>query len=377
MLTVLSVVGTRPEAIKMAPVILRLRQHADEIRSVVCSTGQHRQLLDQVNQLFGIVPDIELGIMRPQQTLSDLTARLITAMDETVQTVRPDWILAQGDTTTVLATALVAYYHRVRFGHVEAGLRTRDRYHPFPEEVNRVAADAIAELMFAPTELSRENLLREGHPASRVLVTGNTVIDALHFAANMPYDWSAGPLAGIPVERRLVLVTAHRRESFGEPLRELCTAVRDLADHYSGNGVHFVFPVHPNPNVRMHVDEILAGHDHITLLEPLDYLSLVQLMKRSSLVLTDSGGIQEEAPGLGIPVLVTRERTERPEGVAAGVVKLVGTCGKRIQSEARTLLDDPAAYQAMSRGANPYGDGRAAERIVTALLQAEGGKGAP
>ncbi len=352
----------------MAPVIRQLQSGADEVRSVVCSTGQHRELLDQVFALFGIVPDIELRVMQPNQSLSALTARLLTALDATIEQVKPDWVLAQGDTTTVLTAALVAFYHRIKFGHVEAGLRTGDRYQPFPEEVNRKAADAIAELMFAPTELSRQNLLGEGYPDSRILVTGNTVIDALHMVAAMPYDWSGGPLAGIPQDKRLVLVTAHRRESFGKPLQDLCTAIRLLAEQYAADGVHFVYPVHPNPNVRGPVAEILSANENVSLLDPLDYLSLVQLMKRCCLVVTDSGGIQEEAPGLGIPVLVTRERTERPEGLAAGVVKLVGTCCERIRTESMAILDDPDAHAAMARGANPYGDGKAAQRIVSAVL---------
>jgi UDP-N-acetylglucosamine 2-epimerase (non-hydrolysing) len=368
MLTVLSIVGTRPEAIKMAPVIRELRCR-EEARCVVCSTGQHRELLDQVWSLFGIVPDIELGVMQPDQSLSALTARLLTALDAAIEQVKPDWVLAQGDTTTVLAAALAAFYHRVKFGHVEAGLRTGNRYHPFPEEVNRKAADAMAELMFAPTQLSRQNLLGEGYPDARIVVTGNTVIDALHFVAAMPYQWSSGPLADIPEHKRLVLVTAHRRESFGKPLEELCTAIRLLAEHYAPDGVHFVYPVHPNPNVRAPVAKVLGASSNVSLLDPLDYLSLVQLMKRCSLVVTDSGGIQEEAPGLGIPVLVTRETTERPEGLAAGVVKLVGTCCERIRAEAMTILDDAGAHAAMARGANPYGDGKAAGRIVSAVVR--------
>lgn len=370
MLSVLSIVGTRPEAIKMAPVIRELQGRASEVRSVVCSTGQHRELLDQVCELFGIVPDIELGVMQPNQSLSDLTARLLQSLDATVREVKPDWILAQGDTTSVLAASLVAYYHRIKFAHVEAGLRTGDRYHPFPEEVNRKVSDAIAELMFAPTELSRQNLLREGHPDSRILVTGNTVIDALHIAAAMPYDWSCGPLAGIPRNKRLVLVTAHRRENFGEPLRQLCAAVHRVAERYAGDGVHFIYPVHPNPNVRTPVAEILGSSNNVSLLDPLDYLSLVHLMKGCCLIVTDSGGIQEEAPGLGIPVLVTREKTERPEGVDAGVVKLIGTCGDRIRAEILAILENPEAHAAMARGVNPYGDGNAARRIVSALFDA-------
>lgn len=370
MLTVVVVIGTRPEAIKMAPVVRELQAHSNRVRAVVCSTGQHRELLDQACRLFGLVPDIELGAMEPGQSLNDLTARLLQRLGRAIPPIRPDWVLAQGDTTTVLAAALTAYFHRIKFGHVEAGLRTGDRYQPFPEEVNRKAADAVAELMFAPTECSRQNLLREGHPDSRIRVTGNTGVDAMHMASAMPYQWAAGPLARVPTDRRLVLVTAHRRENFGKPLRELCEAVRDLAGHYAGDGVHFVYPVHPNPIVRTTVAEMLGSSPTVSLLEPLDYLSLVHLMKRSCLVVTDSGGIQEEAVGLGIPLLVTRERTERPEGLADGVAKLIGTSRERIRNEAVAILDAATRPRTSAPGVNPYGDGHAARRVVAALLGA-------
>ncbi len=366
--TVLSVFGTRPEAIKMAPVVKELARYPDRIRSVVCSTGQHRQMLDQVLELFAIRPDYDLKLMEPDQTLSRLTANLISALDGVIAEVKPKWVLAQGDTTTVLAASLVAYYHRARFGHVEAGLRTGDKYRPFPEEINRRLADAMSDLFFCPTERSRETLLSEGYPDASIRVTGNTVIDALHEIARRDYDWNSGSLADIPIGGRLVLITAHRRESFGEPFRDLCLAIRDLAAEFEPEGVQFVYPVHLNPNVRAPVMEILAGLSNIHLIEPLDYLSLVHLMKRSTIILTDSGGIQEEAPGLGIPVLVMRETTERPEGVDAGVVKLVGTARETIVREATLLLRDPAAHAAMVTGVNPYGDGKAAERIVHALL---------
>jgi UDP-N-acetylglucosamine 2-epimerase len=283
--------------------------------------------------------------------------------------VRPDWILAQGDTTTVMVAALVSFYHRVKFGHVEAGLRTGDRWRPFPEEINRRVADLVADAYFAPTGRARAALLAEGCPAADVVVTGNTVIDALLEVAARPYDWSSGPLAGLPRDGRLVLITAHRRESFGSPFRELCTAIRELADSFAAEGYHFVYPVHLNPNVRAPVQEILAERPNVHLIEPLDYLSLVHLMKRSELILTDSGGVQEEAPGLKVPVLVMRETTERPEGVEAGVVRLVGTGRERIVAEASALLREPAARAAMATGINPYGDGHAAERIVTHLLE--------
>jgi len=368
MLTVLTIFGTRPEAIKMAPVIRELERHDDEIRSLVCSTGQHGEMLKQVCDLFDIKPDIKLDLMRPNQSLAGLTVRLCDALDPLMELIKPDWVLVQGDTTTVLAASMVAYYRQIAVGHVEAGLRTGDRYSPFPEEFNRVSADAIAELMFAPTELSRQTLLNEGHCDEQIVVTGNTVIDALRMAADMPYEWDAGPLADVPTNKRLVLVTAHRRESFGAPFRRLCTAVRDLAGHFAGDGVHFVYPVHLNPNVQKPVHEILDQAENITLLKPLDYLSLVHLMKRSSLVLTDSGGIQEEAPALGVPVLVTRDTTERPEGINAGTVRLVGTSPSRIISEAKALLADSAAHEAMAQRRNIYGDGFASQRIVKSLL---------
>jgi UDP-N-acetylglucosamine 2-epimerase (non-hydrolysing) len=351
MKTVLSVVGTRPEAIKMAPVIQELRRHPESTRSIVCVTGQHRQMLEQALALFDIQPDHD------------------SALDPVVRETRPDWVLAQGDTTTVFVAAVVAFYNGVPFGHVEAGLRTGDRRLPFPEEINRRLADAVADLYFAPTAGARQALLHEGVADDRILVTGNTVIDALLSVADRDFDWAtAGDLAALPVRAPLVLITAHRRESFGEPFRQLCLAISELAKRFAAEDVHFVYPVHLNPNVRKPVIEILSGHDNVHLVEPVDYLTIVHLMKRAVLVLTDSGGIQEEAPSLKVPVLVMREKTERPEGVAAGVVKLVGTAREAIVGESARLLTDPEARRAMATGANPYGDGHAAERIVAALL---------
>jgi UDP-N-acetylglucosamine 2-epimerase (non-hydrolysing) len=367
-LTVLSVIGTRPEGIKMAPVLRELARHPGRVRSVVCSTGQHRQMLDQVFALFGVRPDHDLALMRPDQSLAQITAGLFEGLDRVVREVRPGWVLAQGDTTSAFVAALVAYYHRVPFGHVEAGLRTGDKWRPFPEEVNRRLADVVADAFFAPTERARQVLLREGCPADAVLVTGNTVIDALLDVAARPYDWAAGPLARVPPDSPLVLVTMHRRESFGPAFRELCLAVRDLAERFAADGVTFVYPVHLNPNVRRPVQEILAGVANVLLLEPLDYASQVHLMKRCRLILTDSGGIQEEAPSLRVPVLVLRDTTERPEGVEAGVVRLVGTERGRIVAETDRLLRDPEARRALATGANPYGDGHAAPRIVAYLL---------
>ena len=369
MLKVLSVFGTRPEAIKMAPVIKELFTYPDRVRSLVCVTGQHRQMLDQVLSLFDIQPDYDLDVMWPEQALSQLTANLFASLDPVVTETKPDWVLAQGDTTTVLVAALVAFYHQVPFGHVEAGLRTGDKYRPFPEEINRRVADVVADAYFAPTERARKALLSEGCRAQDIYVTGNTVIDALLDVAGHDYDWSAGPLANLPHDQRIVLITAHRRESFGQPFQELCQAIRQLAETFAPEGIHFVYPVHLNPNVRRPVYGILSGLPNVSLIEPLDYLSLVHLMKRSTLILTDSGGIQEEAPSLGVPVLVMRDTTERPEGIEAGVARLVGTQRERIVAETARLLRDPVARAAMVTQVNPYGDGKAASRIVSILLE--------
>lgn len=371
MITVLCVVGTRPEAIKMAPVLRALARHPGRIRSSLCSTGQHSHLLDQAFDLFGLVPDHALGLMEPGQGLSGLASALLRGLDRVVAEVRPDWVLAQGDTSTVFAASLVAYYRGVRFGHVEAGLRTGDRRQPFPEEVHRRVADLVADAHFAPTEHAARALHAEGCPLSSVVVTGNTVIDALHEIANRPHDWSTGPLSALPRDRRLVLVTAHRRENFGEPLRRICAALSELPANLEAEGVHFVFPVHPNPEVSRPVRALLGGTPGLSLLEPIDYLSLAHLLKNSELVLTDSGGLQEEAPALGIPVLVLRETTERPEGLEAGAARLVGTDPARIVAEVTRLIRDASARAAMVPACNPYGDGRAADRIVAHLLDRE------
>jgi len=373
-LRVLSIFGTRPEAVKMAPVIRRLAAEP-RVESVVCVTAQHREMLDQVLDLFSIRPDFDLDLMRPDQPLADLTAALFTGLDPVLHQVRPDWVLIQGDTTSAMAASLLAYYHRARVGHVEAGLRTGDKWQPFPEEINRRVAGAIADLHFAPTDWARQNLLHEGVPPERVFVTGNPVIDALQDVAARPYDVTRGPLAAIPWERRVILVTAHRRENFGRPLENIFTALRTLAETYPKD-IHLVYPVHLNPNVRGPAHRLLGNLPNVSLIEPLDYLPMVHLMKRAYLVVTDSGGLQEEAPALGTPVLVLREVTERPEAIEAGTARLVGTDPARILSETRRLLDDPAARQAMAHAANPYGDGHAAERIVEALVQAPGHLGA-
>ena len=366
MINVLSIFGTRPEAIKMAPVVKELGKHPDQIRSTVCVTAQHRQMLDQVLDLFAIEPDYDLDLMREGQSLSGLTARVFSALDPVLVEEAPDWVLVQGDTTTVMAASLAAFYHHIKVGHVEAGLRTFDKRQPFPEEINRRIAGVVADLHFAPTETSRANLLREGVDPESIQVTGNPVIDALRIAAEMPYDLDGGELAGIPWEKRVLLVTAHRRENFGEPLENICRALVELTQRFPD--IQVVYPVHLNPRVRGPVYQILGEIEGINLLPPLDYLPLVQLMKRSYLVLTDSGGIQEEAPGLGKPVLVLREKTERPEAVEAGTVRLVGTDQEVILREAARLLEEPDHYQKMSQAVNPYGDGKAAERIVRHVL---------
>ncbi len=369
MMRVLSVFGTRPEAIKMAPVVRRLAR-TPGIEARVCVTAQHRQMLDQVLDLFEIRPDVDLDLMRPDQSLAALSAAIFTHLDPVLRDLKPDWVLVQGDTTTVAMTALLAYYRRIRVGHVEAGLRTGDKWQPFPEEINRRVAGVIADLHFAPTAWAKRNLLREGVPEEIVLVTGNPVIDALHHVARQPPPEEVTRLLerlGVGEGgRRLVLVTAHRRENFGSPLEAICEALRGLA---ARGDVEVLYPVHLNPNVREPVHRLLDGVAHITLLPPLDYLPLGHLMRRATLILTDSGGIQEEAPAFGVPVLVLREVTERPEGVEAGVLKVVGTKAARILSEANRLLDDPDAHAAMAKATNPFGDGHAAERIVRALLE--------
>jgi UDP-N-acetylglucosamine 2-epimerase (non-hydrolysing) len=367
MIKVLSVFGTRPEAIKMAPVVKALEQRSAQIVSRVCVTAQHREMLDQILTLFDIQPDYDLNLMQPNQTLEQLTTVILTGLTPIIKKEQPAWLLVEGDTTTVMAASLAAFYQNVKVGHVEAGLRTRDKRQPFPEEINRRIAGVIADWHFAPTLWARENLLQEGVPPAQVLVTGNSVIDALLSVANKPYEPLNGPLATIPWDKRLMLVTAHRRESFGQPLENICLALQKLATRYR-NELHIVYPVHLNPNVQQPVYRLLAELPNVTLLPPLDYQPLVYLMKQCTLILTDSGGIQEEAPGLGKPVLVLRAKTERPEGVEAGVVRLVGTNQVKIVNEVSRLLEDASEYQRMVQNVNPYGDGRAAERMVKSLL---------
>ena len=369
---VLTIFGTRPEAIKLAPVIRELERQAGDggPESIVCVTAQHRQMLDQVLELFGIVPDYDLNVMEGNQTPTQVAAAVLARLEPILRDVRPDWVLVQGDTTTVAAASLAAFYARTRVGHVEAGLRTHDKWQPFPEEINRRVAGVIADLHFAPTERARQNLLAEGVPAERILVTGNPVIDALQWVAAQPLGEGEPGFDRELLEKgdgRLILVTAHRRENLGAPLENICLALRDLAERYEGR-LRIVYPVHLNPNVWGPVHRLLGGVRNITLTPPLDYLPLVHLLKRVHLVLTDSGGIQEEAPGLGKPVLVLREVTERPEAVEAGTVRLVGTDRARVVAETVRLLEDEEAYARMARAVNPYGDGKAAGRIVGGLL---------
>ena len=360
MTRVLCALGTRPEAIKMAPVILALRKEAwAEVR--VLATAQHRQLLDQALGLFGIAADLDLNIMRPDQALPSLTARLLTRMEAVLAEEKPDAALVQGDTTTVMAVALACFYHGVPVGHVEAGLRTHDLQSPFPEEANRQIASRLAAWHFAPTESARQNLLQEGLAEASITVTGNPVIDALLMVAD------SNPQLGLQLDpgRRLVLVTAHRRENFGAPFQRICEALRRLAQQ--NPEVQFLYPVHPNPNVKRPAQAALGALPNVRLCEPLDYAPFVAAMKAAHLILTDSGGVQEEAPALGKPALALRDKTERPEAVAEGVVKVIGTDIRAIVQETQRLLDDDKAWQAMARGVSPYGDGKAASRIAAWL----------
>jgi len=374
-LKILSVFGTRPEAIKMAPIVRLLKEKAG-IESRVCVTAQHRQMLDQVLELFQIKPDYDLDLMRDGQSMAQISAGIFTHLDPILEEFKPDWVLAVGDTTTVVTTSLLAFYRKIKFGHIEAGLRTHNKWHPFPEEINRRLATVTADLHFAPTEWSKGNLLHEGVDEKAIVVTGNSVIDALKYVANQdePREITellakleiASPSARKDM-KKLILVTAHRRENFGHGIENICHALKELAQR---EDVEIVYPVHLNPNVQEPVYRILKDETLITLLPPLDYRPLVHLMKHATLILTDSGGLQEEAPSFGIPVLVLRETTERPEGVEAGILKLVGTATSRIVEQAKRLLDDPSEYAKMAQASNPYGDGHAAERIVEALLQA-------
>lgn len=381
---IMLVFGTRPEAIKMAPLVKELENRSKEFETLVCVTGQHREMLDQVLRIFGIAPQYDLNIMKQGQDLYDVTALVLTGLRGVLDEAKPDVVLVHGDTTTSTAAALAAFYKQIPVGHVEAGLRTHNIYSPWPEEMNRQLTGRIAMWHFAPTTLSRENLLLEHVPDSRITITGNTVIDALYWVVekikndsnlnqklkallkNVGYDTSR-----LSDGKKLVLITGHRRENFGEGFISMCLAIKDLTRKYPG--VDFVYPMHLNPNVRKPIHEVfgenLDGLGNMFFIEPLEYLSFVYLMEKATIVLTDSGGIQEEAPGLGKPVLVMRDTTERPEALEAGTVKLVGTDYNKIMDEVSLLLDDPMAYELMSKAVNPYGDGQACRRIADRMAQ--------
>ncbi|HXX19456.1 MAG TPA: UDP-N-acetylglucosamine 2-epimerase (non-hydrolyzing) [Candidatus Acidoferrum sp.] len=363
---IVAVLGTRPEAIKLALVIDELRRRSAEFETAVVHTGQHRTMLDQVLRHFQIKPDFDLDVMRPNQTLSSLTGRVVDTVENACHRFEPNMVLVQGDTTTAFGAALAAYYCKIPVGHIEAGLRSYDIYNPFPEEANRRLVSVITEIHFAPTALSRDALLAERVPAEKIVVTGNTVVDALRGLSQLSDSWEDTPLAGIPTQGwRLILVTSHRRESWGSDQENMCLALKDLVQR--NPDIRVIYPVHMNPNVRSTINALLGGVDRIHLTEPLDYITFVSLLRRCFLVLTDSGGIQEEAPTFHKPVLVLRKVTERPEASQFGMSKIIGMSRKRILAEAQHLLADPEAYKDMSEGENPYGDGRASERIVEAI----------
>lgn len=362
---VLSIIGTRPEAIKMAPVIKALEQD-DQFKSKLCVTAQHRELLDQVLDLFSIKPDFDLNLMKSHQTLKDITVNVLEKLEPILDNIKPHWVLIQGDTTTVMATALLAYYKRFYVGHVEAGLRTYDIYQPFPEEVNRRVAGIVSNLHFSPTVVAANNLIKEGTPKERVIVTGNTVIDAIQMVSNFPFSRENSVLATLPMDKKFVLITAHRRENFGKPLENICLAIKRLAEKF-GEEIQFIYPVHPNPNVRNVVYSLLGNITAVSLIDPISYREMAYILKSSVLVLTDSGGLQEEAPALKKPVLVMREKTERPEGIAAGISRLVGTDPDKIFDEAMLLITSSQERKKMTQNINPYGDGQASKKILKAL----------
>jgi UDP-N-acetylglucosamine 2-epimerase (non-hydrolysing) len=365
MIKVLSVFGTRPEAIKMAPVVQRLQARPDRFESLVCVSAQHRDMLDQVLEVFALTADHDLEIMTPGQSPAGVAARVLDRLPPLLQRVRPDVLLVQGDTMTTFAASFAAYLERVPSCHIEAGLRTGNRYHPFPEEMNRVLTTRLADLHFAPTATARDRLLAEGVPPDTVLLTGNTVIDALLATVKAEYRFKTPALAALDPHSRVVLVTTHRRESFGDPLRAICAAIADLVAKFPD--IEVVLPVHPNPQVKDTVEAALCDTPRVRLIQPVDYVEFVHLMARAHLILTDSGGVQEEAPSLGKPVLVLRDTTERPEGVEAGTAVVVGTDRGRIVATAGTLLSSGEVYQRMATAVSPYGDGRSSERIVAAL----------
>lgn len=361
---VMSIFGTRPEAIKMAPLVKELERR-EEISSIVCVTAQHRQMLDQVLDTFEIKPDFDLNIMKQGQTLSDITTAALLGLEGVIKEARPDLILVHGDTTTTFAGALAAFYQQVAIGHVEAGLRTDNKYSPYPEEMNRQMVDRLTDMFFAPTALSRENLLRENVPAEKIYVTGNTAIDAM--ATTVRGDYTHPELDWISENERLILLTAHRRENLGDPMRSIFRGVRRIVDEFPD--VKVLYPIHLNPAVRQVAREVFEGCDRVRLIEPLEVFDFHNFQNRSFIILSDSGGIQEEAPSLGKPVLVLRDTTERPEGIEAGTLKLVGTDEETIYRETRRLLTDEEEYRRMSRASNPYGDGHASERIADAIIR--------
>ena len=361
---VMSVFGTRPEAIKMAPLVKELESRK-EIKSIVCVTAQHRQMLDQVLETFKIKPDYDLDIMKQGQTLSDITSRVLYGLEDVIKEVKPDIVLVHGDTTTTFAGALAAFYNQTAIGHVEAGLRTNDKYSPYPEEMNRQMVDCMTDMYFAPTKLSRQNLLDENIDKDKIYVTGNTAIDAM--ATTVKENYTHPELDWIKDNERLILVTAHRRENLGDPMRHIFKAIRKIVDEFSD--VKVLYPIHLNPKVRDVAHEVFDGCDRVTLIEPLEVFDFHNFINNCYMIMSDSGGVQEEAPSLGKPVLVLRDTTERPEGIDAGTLKLDGTDEDNIYKEARILLTDRNAYDAMSKASNPYGDGHASERIVDAIIE--------
>ena len=370
----MSVFGTRPEAIKMAPLVKKLNADPD-IESVLCVTAQHREMLDQVLELFELKPDYDLNIMKPNQTLAMITANVLTGMEDVLIKERPDIVLVHGDTSTTFSAALAAFYQKIPVGHVEAGLRTYDMYSPFPEEVNRVLTGHMASIHFAPTERNRSNLMKEGIPEDRIAITGKTVVDALLEVAGKPYEFEDETLKNIDFEnKRVIAVTCHRRENLGEYMVHIFSAIREIAEEF--DDVEVVYPVHLNPKVRATANEILSGCENVHLIDPLSYQPFVNLMAKSYFIITDSGGMQEEAPSLGKPVLVVRRETERPEALAAGTVKLAGVEQATIAAMARELLTDRSAYDAMAHAENPYGDGHACEKIIEALKNMKWPEGA-
>ena len=364
MIKVISIFGTRPEAIKMAPLVKELEKRK-EIESIVVVTAQHRQMLDSVLETFNIKPDYDLNIMKQGQTLGDITTRALTGLEEVIKKEKPDIVLVHGDTTTTFAGALAAFYNGTSIGHVEAGLRTYDKYSPYPEEMNRQMVDCMTDMYFAPTLMSKENLLKEGKDESKIYVTGNTAIDAM--ATTVDENYTHPELKWIKPNEKMILLTAHRRENLGKPMRNIFKAVKKITDEF--NDVKVIYPIHLNPKVREIANEVFKGDDKVHLIEPLEVFDFHNFQNKSYIILTDSGGIQEEAPSLGKPVLVLRDTTERPEGIKAGTLKLVGTDEETIYNETKKLLTDKKEYEKMSKASNPYGDGHASEKIVDAILE--------